>query len=1093
MHQEETNPATVVVSDTPPRHRTLNAALTQVVAVFCLVGALGISLIFTFHARHTILKHADDRLLAAVEFAHELQGPGFHDRITGEDSLSREQFTHILDRNTALCRRLGLQYLWSVLVLEDRIVFTTAARADVNDPASAHASFFETHRDPHSFDAALGTPDVPVFSSFRNEWGAGRQVLVPRLDSQRRRYITGASIQLDALNSLVWNAARLAVLAAAALFLPAWLITSRLTRRITEVFSRINAAAVQMKEGNLDVALPTSGIAEARQVCATLDGMRQELRGRIEALRASEKKHRMLVQNLNAGVVVHAPDTHILLVNDRASVLLGLTPDQMLGKTAIDPAWRFVHEDGSVMPPDEYPVNQVISRQTQVADFIVGVQRPATKDVAWVLVNAFPEFAATGTLRQVVVTFVDITERRRAEEALRQQYELAMRLSRAASLEESLRLCLTAALRISEMDCGGIYLVDGERGGLRLAAHQGLAEESATRAAYFGPDSPNWRLVVHGAPLYTRHDAASPSHQLLHEGLRALALIPILYDGRPIACLNLASRQRDDFPEAARRAVEAVGALAGSFISRSLLFADLTTSEARFRELAEQLPEVVFELDANHRLTFANRRAFELFGYSPEDLADGLDPLNMVVPEDRPRAREMLARHVREEALGAQEYTGLRKDGSTFPLLLHNRGIFREGVHVGSRGVIIDITEGKAAEAERERLQAQLTQAQKMESVGRLAGGVAHDFNNMLQAILGNAMLALQDLPPDSPWHENLSEIRSCAQRSADLTRQLLAFARKQTIAPKVLDLNATVEGMLKMLRRLIGEEIELAWKPGRALWPVRVDPSQVDQILANLCVNARDAIAGVGTVTIETDNVVFAEEYCALHAGFVPGEYVLLAASDNGCGMDAETLSHLFEPFYTTKETGKGTGLGLASVYGAVKQKSGFVHVCSEPGRGTTFKIYLPRHAVNAAETDEREPQGEVRGSETILLVEDEPAILNLTRLVLERLGYTVLAARTPSEAIRLARECPGRIGLLITDVVMPEMNGRDLAKDLLSIRPNIQRLFMSGYTADVIAHQGVLDPGVHFIQKPFSPRALGAKVREVLGNDGGGAGGKS
>jgi len=397
-------------------------------------------------------------------------------------------------------------------------------------------------------------------------------------------------------------------------------------------------------------------------------------------------------------------------------------------------------------------------------------------------------------------------------------------------------------------------------------------------------------------------------------------------------------------------------------------------------------------------------------------------------------------------------------------------------------GTHTDITARKQAEEERVGLQAQLTQAQKMESVGRLAGGVAHDFNNMLGVILGHAELALEQVEPDSALHANLEEIRKAAQRSADLTRQLLAFARKQTIAPRVLDLNATIESMVKMLRRLIGEDVDLAWLPGADLWPVCLDPSQVDQILANLCVNARDAIAGVGKVTLETGNVAFDEDHCAHHAGLMPGEFVLLAVSDNGCGMDAETQAHLFEPFFTTKDVGQGTGLGLATVYGVVRQNQGFVNVYSEPGLGTTFKIYLPRHVAAAAEPPERRPQTAPRGSETILLVEDEPAILELTQRVLERQGYAVLPARTPGEALRLADAHGDRIDLLLSDVIMPEMNGRDLAARLRAAHPAVRHLFMSGYTANVIAKQGVLDPGVHFLQKPFSPNELVDKVRGVL-----------
>ena len=311
----------------------------------------------------------------------------------------------------------------------------------------------------------------------------------------------------------------------------------------------------------------------------------------------------------------------------------------------------------------------------------------------------------------------------------------------------------------------------------------------------------------------------------------------------------------------------------------------------------------------------------------------------------------------------------------------------------------------------------------------------------------------------------------------------LEAFARKQTIAPKVLDLNDTIESMLKMLRRLIGEDIDLLWKPAKDPWQVKMDPAQIDQILANLMVNARDAIAGVGKITIETGKAEFDEPYCRTHAGFVPGRYALLAVSDNGCGMDKETLSKLFEPFFTTKEVGKGTGLGLATIYGIVKQNNGFINVYSEPGHGTTFKIYLLRQEPQEAETEQPSRSSEVpTGTETVLLVEDEKSLLKFARMLLEELGYTVLAAGSPREAIRLVKEYTKQIHLLMTDVVMPEMSGRDMWEQLKTLQPNLKSLFMSGYTANVIAHHGVLDEGVHFLQKPFSREALATKIREAL-----------
>ncbi|MCC5835688.1 MAG: response regulator [Opitutales bacterium] len=464
-------------------------------------------------------------------------------------------------------------------------------------------------------------------------------------------------------------------------------------------------------------------------------------------------------------------------------------------------------------------------------------------------------------------------------------------------------------------------------------------------------------------------------------------------------------------------------------------------------------------------------------GYTYEELI-GMNGL-LLVSED---SREMVLRNIEGGYEKPYEAEGVRKKGKLYPLRIEAREIKYKGQDVGV-AEFRDITESKLAEKEKERLEAQLYQVQKMDSVGRLAGGVAHDFNNMLTVILGYAEMALKQTEPGQQFHDYWLAVHDAAERSANLTRQLLAFARKQTIEPRVIDLNATVEEMLKMLRRLIGENVDLLWKPEGKLGTVNVDPSQIDQILANLCVNARDAIENAGKIVIETERASFDEAYCAAHPGFVPGDYVQLSVSDNGCGMDAETLSQIFDPFFTTKERGKGTGLGLPSVYGAVQQNNGFIDVRSEVGRGTTFSVYLPLYKANKTHPEEEAaetPNGVA--SETVLLVEDESAILSVTAMALENLGYVVIPAETPGEAIRLAQERNGAIDLLMTDVVMPEMNGRDLAKNLLTANPGIKCLFMSGYTADVIAHHGVLYEGVHFIQKPFSLENLELKLGEVL-----------
>jgi PAS domain S-box-containing protein len=513
----------------------------------------------------------------------------------------------------------------------------------------------------------------------------------------------------------------------------------------------------------------------------------------------------------------------------------------------------------------------------------------------------------------------------------------------------------------------------------------------------------------------------------------------------------------------------------------------MQTEEALRREqlfsksVIESLPGIFYLYTYPElRLILWNKEHESLLGYGIGEI-EGRHVTDWHLPEARDAVLNAVE-VVMTKGSASIEASLLTKDGQSVPFILTGIKFEAQG-QLYLMGIGTDIGERKLAEAEAEKMQAQLTQVQKMESVGRLAGGVAHDFNNMLGVILGYSELVLVQVEPGQPMYSALQGIQQAAQRSVDLTRQLLAFARKQTVAPKVLDLNKTVASMLNMLRRLIGENIDLAWLPGESLRPIKIDPTQIDQILANLCVNARDAIGDTGKVTIETNNVAFDEAYCSAHAGFVPGEYVLLAFSDNGHGMDREDLSHLFEPFFTTKEMGKGTGLGLATVYGIVKQNNGFINVYSEPGLGTTFKLYLPWYLGRG----ERLPAPEAAkpaatGHETIMLVEDETMILEMTTVMLEHQGYTVLPAVSPGEAIRLAREHAGEIHLLMTDVVMPEMNGRDLARNLLSLYPDLKRLFMSGYTANVIAHHGVLDEGVHFIQKPFTIKDLATKIRNVL-----------
>jgi PAS domain S-box-containing protein len=428
--------------------------------------------------------------------------------------------------------------------------------------------------------------------------------------------------------------------------------------------------------------------------------------------------------------------------------------------------------------------------------------------------------------------------------------------------------------------------------------------------------------------------------------------------------------------------------------------------------------------------------------------------------------------------------------GSTWQGRLVNRK--KDGSHYTEEATISPVIgeDGRASHyvavkhdiTERLRLEAQFLQSQKMETVGRLAGGIAHDFNNMMGVIFSVAEMELEDVSPGQPLHLSLTRILRAAQRSSDLTAQLLAFARKQPVSPKALDLNAQVGGLLDMVRRLIGEQVSLHWAPGQGLGWVRMDPVQVDQVLVNLCVNARDALDGVGELRLSTQAVTLTPEFCAGREGLKPGPHALLTVSDNGCGMEPATLARAFEPFFSTKALGKGSGLGLSTVYGIVQQNGGTVDADSTPGHGATFRVYLPLAAQGPVKGPAAAQPQAARTALGILLVEDEPALLELAQLSLQRLGHRVLAANSPQDALRLAQAHAGEIQLLLTDVIMPGMNGRELAEALQPMIPGLKCLYMSGYTADIIAKHGVLEDGLQFLQKPFTQATLAAKLAAVL-----------
>jgi len=513
------------------------------------------------------------------------------------------------------------------------------------------------------------------------------------------------------------------------------------------------------------------------------------------------------------------------------------------------------------------------------------------------------------------------------------------------------------------------------------------------------------------------------------------------------------------------------------------LSAEIDSQRRRLDNIIASVPGIVWETwggpdPATQQSDFVSDHIETLLGYAVEEWLSTPNFWFLIIhPDDKNRVIKEMAEAFASKGIVKFEFRWIAKDGrivwvESLATVIQDS----EGNPIGLRGVTIDITFRKT-------LQEQLWQSQKMEAVGQLAGGVAHDFNNLLTAITGYAELTIRRLAEDDPLRRNVEEIKKAGDRAASLTRQLLAFSRKQILEPKVLDLNSIILDLEKMLRRLIGEDIELRTSLASALGNVEADPGQIEQVIMNLVVNARDAMPQGGKMTIETSNVYLDEEYAQKHLGVRHGAYVMLAMTDTGGGMDEQTQRRIFEPFFTTKALGKGTGLGLSTVYGIVKQSGGNILVYSEVGHGSTFKIYLPSVGDSATEYKRTSEMGAIaRGTETILLVEDEEVVRKLAIQVLQMYGYRVFEARSASAAFLVADSYSKPIHLLLTDVIMPEMSGKELADRLVATRPEIKLLFMSGYTDDAIVHHGVLDAKTPFIQKPFSPDALARRVREIL-----------
>lgn len=569
------------------------------------------------------------------------------------------------------------------------------------------------------------------------------------------------------------------------------------------------------------------------------------------------------------------------------------------------------------------------------------------------------------------------------------------------------------------------------------------------------------------------------------EGYESVALIPLRSGQETFGLIQLNDKRRNHFTADLIAQTRRIADHIAIFLAKKQAQENLRQSENKFSLMAETINDIfwmtTWELD---KMVYVSPAYETLWGKSCESLYQSPSSfLDTVHPDDRARVVDVIERfHFRGLAFEC-EFRIVPKNAEI--RWIRVRGFPVRGELAKERlmtGLCIDITADKKAESDRRKLEEQFQQAQKLESVGRLAGGVAHDFNNMLAVQLGYCDIMLEKLNEADPLAQNILQVRACAERAAVLTRQLLAFSRKQALQPVVLDLNTVIVDIEKMLGRLIGEDIGMAMILSKDLMRIKVDPGQIEQVIMNLAVNSRDAMPKGGKLTIETANVYMDETYIKRHAGASAGPHVMLAVTDTGCGMNDEIQSRLFEPFFTTKGQGKGTGLGLATVYGIVQQSGGDIWVYSEVGHGTTFKIYFPTVEAPLSETARKSATNEYGNGELILIVEDEVSLRNLFTQMIESIGYRVVSAGNGGEALLAVEEGDLKPDLLITDVVMPEMGGKALAERLIRSNPKLRVLYMSGYTENSIVHNGSLDNGIHFLQKPFNKKEIAAKIHELL-----------
>ncbi len=823
-----------------------------------------------------------------------------------------------------------------------------------------------------------------------------------------------------------------------------------------------------------------------------LQALKEELQRVQEELISSRTRYFELYELAPVGYVTLDAEGEIRRANRTVTNLLGLAPGALVGLPLAS----------LVAPPDQEQLALLRKHLAETGDRqSCELRLMAIDGPIWAQLEA-----ASGADESTMVTRValsDITQRKSLELQSEHGRGVLEALTGGKSLAEVLTQVVLGFEALFLGMRGSVLLLDEDGRRLRHAAAPNVPQPFclAIDGIEIGPSVGSCGTAAFtGNSVLVADIANDPLWKdfkdlALRHGLRACWSVPVVAtSGRILGSFAFYFDQPRAALPSERTTLERGAQLASVAVERFHAEATLRESEQR-REVALWGADLgLWDWNVVSGRAVFDARWCAILGYLVDELAPEVDTWRSLLhPDDLPSVQAVLTRHLEGVAADYDVEFRLRhKAGHWIWVLSRGKVVERDagGAALRMAGTHLDITARKKTEEalhvgdkRNAKLERQLQQATKMQAVGRLAGGVAHDFNNMLAVIQAHVGLALEAVDPSLPLREDLLVIEEACGRAGDVTRQLLAFARQQTIAPRVLDLNETVARMLKLLLRILGEDIEVSWQPAPSLWPVEMDPTQIDQIVTNLCVNAKDAITNVGHIVLRTSNVTIDAEYCAERPEFTPGDYVRLSVTDDGAGIAAEVLPNIFEPFFTTKRVGEGTGLGLATVYGIVQQNRGHVAVSSERGQGTSFDVFLPRAApANASPNVGTAVAPKLGRGERILLVEDEPLLLSALARQLVTMGYSVLRAESPADALRIADDRTLEIDLLVTDLVMPGMNGRELAFALQVKKPRLRCLFMSGYAADVIGARGVVDRGVHFIQKPFSIVEFARNVHTAL-----------